>query len=361
MFSRIFLSIAILFSFSACKLGFEENENPKDKSEYSGPSEGAWWLLSFSGDTNGYDLKKYSSASSSIVVYTVSGQFERLDNGFVRFNVSTSTDNAGIGEFIGGIELGENAFVLYPFESGADELIPLVEKADCPSSDINGTGLFMENTADASSTSVRWVGPFLYSISGKTANLTKGFALDDAFTKSDAENINSATCSDGISLNTGGDHFFASDSAIVEVGKNGNNYRRLFSLPSRILNAINSADGNYAGLLKDFGSPSDETYALAECTNGACEIYKINGIEGSKGNSSYTLRFNQELNHDDVPGLITGTLTDNQTTPIGQAGNVLCSVNSALSNGNSSKQLLHCNAQSPTTNSSLLNMIFIEQ
>ncbi|WP_096086929.1 hypothetical protein [Agaribacterium haliotis] len=367
--SSVLAVTLICSSLAACKLGFEAKDpDDKDQSIYSGPSEGKWWELTFTGSGNNYELRRRPSPSSSQTDFTLKGTMTRLDSGYAQFSVSSKTGSGdNVGSNFVALEFGNEAFVLYPVESGADELIAIVPKDKCPSNDVRGNGLFLERPEDnATSDSIAWLGSFTYGISDKSARLSDGLALDDDFTRQNDVSTSSADCEDGIAEHNNGNHFLADNSAVIELDAGENNYRRVFSLPARSINAIADSNGNYVGFARDFAAPDDVFYIRAECTDGQCSLYQVSDIENPEASTQlyYTLNFDDNLNVNNSAGLATGDITNHPVNgdPQNQS-NIACSINTSFSSevGSNTKnyQFLHCNAQSPYNRERLLHLVLL--
>lgn len=301
-----------LFVLSACQRGFDlEEDDPIEEGEadriFIGANEQASWKLLLDDDTLTFTLEKRLNPGSSSELYTLNGNFSYTTEHWLELDISSDLESDITDDVFYGIEISDHALVLEPFTNVDDEWVPMVSTTSCPSSDLGGLAMFLNQPSDANSSSVIWVSEFDYDVSEELLEYSDGVALDENLTVQPSVIQLSDNCSDGYVQRSAGDHYLGDASTLIELDDDiaSDGYTRAFSLPSKSLDtAVEFNNDDYIGLVRDMADPSDFYRVSASCNAGVCDIQR-------SGTSVFNLNLPESgINYDNIDGVISGTLDD---------------------------------------------------
>lgn len=367
LFKLLLVSLLITGTLSACKRGYELNENtPVDEeladSIHIGADEGSSWKLLLKEDDTTFTLEKRNDPNDSATEYRLTGSYETLDSGWLKLTSRSTQPSETPSNVFYGVQLSTAAIILSPFTTNSDEWLPLVTIDDCPSLDKRGNAIFLNRPSDATRDDIIWLSSFHYDRSETSAIYDNGLALDETFNPQSALTQNSGSCSNGYVARSAGDHYLGARASLLELDDDTieDGYTRTLSLPARSISAIADTDSDsYIGLVRKYGLIADSYRAQAECVTGICSIY-LERDTGTRedGDWHYTLTLDDStLNYNDTNGFITAELEDKVNTAA-ENTRALCMVNTDLNIGSSTTKLIACTAQAPTNPPATIQFLF---
>lgn len=356
---------AAIASLSACKRGFNIEEDAPVETEdadriFLGANESTSWRLLIDDDNDTFTLENNSSPNSASSRYTLNGDFETTDDGWLQLNLNSSLNTEVDNDQILGIAIGETAIVLEPFTNVNDEWVPLVLSDDCPSNDLSGLAVMLNRPSNTTDDDASWIAQYTYDVSETRFEFTNGIALDPDFTSSNIFNQSSDTCTEGYVARSLGDHYLGNGASLAELDNatvNNDGYTRALGLSSRALDALEDLNSdNYVGLVREFATPDDAFNISASCTSGVCDI-RLNDTP------TFELSLqDSNRNLDGIDGVITAQLRDVRTSvSVLPTTRAICMANSDIDTSSNTQQILLCTAQSPSNIESPLQILLSSQ
>lgn len=358
-----FIKLALLLVLatsllSACKRGINlEDSNPVTDEEadriFLGATEQASWRLLLDDDNNNFTLENRREPDSTSTRYALDGRFSTNSDGWLELDINSLLDEEIDQELIFGIAIADQTLALHPFTNVDDEWVVLIEADDCPASDTNGLAMMLNRPSLATADDVSWISEYNYDESQQRFTFSNGIALDASFTIQDSFSQDSGNCADGFVQRNAGNHYISGSSNLLELDNAviSDGYTRAFGLPSaETLIAVDDMDAqNYIGLIRDFAQPSDAIRVTAACTLGLCQI-----SDGAGFNLQLRLQ-DDNLNLNDIPGVVTATLT-NPTNNLSST-RAICAAYTDIDSTARDQSLLLCSGQSLSNNQNPIQIL----
>lgn len=353
------LAFSIPLLVGSCDTGFELTESTDNDTVYLGPTENASWRLILDEDGESFRLQKRSSPSSENNEFSMSGDYSTLPTGFTEFVIRSGRNSEISASELPALPIGEDGFVFFPFIENSNALIAFISTDTCPQSDVRGNALFLDRDSDTALTENFWISSFQYDVRRNQAEYSNAVSLDDNFSPlGDALEQTGGDCIDGVAEADSGDHYLSTRSAIIELRDTFSDdaYARSLTTRSRVISEILDFDStSYVGFVHDQNAPDTSYLVSADCNNGFCTIFREEEQDELEMNDFvYEIEFDQSALNSQFNGSAIGSIVDAEDN----AGNVVCTLNSAIA-GSSSKFIM-CNAQNPSNTSSLVTLILVD-
>lgn len=350
----VILMAVITLGLYACNSSDSDDDDIVNA--YSGP--GSRWDVMLLDD-NSFIITRRPSANRKVNL-TVSGDYERLDSGFLRFVVDDASgdDAPSAGDEAWGLEIAGYALMLRPVDASSDQIIPMINAGTCPDSDFDANWVIVKkaNDADATANNRDFFGEFSFDASADDPSLPSRFALDNLFTPQGAGTIDGGSeCDDGLMLVDDAEMYLtANGGAIVHTQiSDPDDSSFIFALAQSAIADIDNTDGDYAGILFDQSSGAGDRIqpVAVSCGAGTCTGNIVtNVVTGATSAETVTITLNGGVDTP-IDGFVTGTITDND----GFTGNLACMVDyDALGDG---KKIISCVGQAPGDNTEMFNVI----
>lgn len=353
--------MASILALSGCNLGYSLDNGgsgPESNNPFIGGEENASWRLELNKNGFGFKLQKRDKPGG-LVEYTLTGDFTRLDNGYLELSIDNDTLPSGVPKKkLAAIEIGDLGVMIEPVEAGKTDVIALVAADECPGNDISANALSIDNQADATSEDSGFTGTFLYSINDKKVSV-KGNALDDGFTDQNALSVESTECVDGYVVNDQkGDHYLYPQAALVEHRGENDTYTRIFTYPKSTISLLKNIDGDYFGFTRKYTTPGDMSYVTTTCAEGVCDMSYQTDYAAVEKNAN--AEFIVTLKDFDIPtvGFVRGKIKkpNSQYTD----GNITCAVSLALAPSFAkNKRSLACIGQAPEDKTKIITFFMV--
>lgn len=223
---------------------------------YGGP--GSDWRANIEGST--FTITRAADVAATRAEnfgLTITGSAEVLESGFQFLTVESVTGDDGptAGDTAYGLEVPGFAFMLKP--AGSDEIIPMVEMGNCPTTDL-ALNWVVTNSDSPNKQDVDTFGVFTFTESTGAALISGGYSLNDGFGVQNefTESNVTGTCNQGILDITGNDsatiYLNGSGGALVDTGSSV-----IVAMPRTEVTAAN-LDGNYFGI-EFFGNGTEDS------------------------------------------------------------------------------------------------------
>ena len=337
--------------------GSDGSDDDFEARAYTGA--GSKWDVSLDADDNTFVVTLRASASDPVVL-TVEGTYESFASGFLRLTVGSAsgTDAPSPGDQAWALEIEGYAFILKPIDPSSDQIIPMINAGDCPTSDIAANWVMVKSNNDATSATTDFYGEFNYAVATDTPSLPAKYSLTHA-TVTGGGIPGTGTCEDGLMLVSDAEMFLtASSGAIVHTDiTNPTNSQIIFAFEQKAISDIANTDGDYAGLLFD-GSETggDRVQAVSvDCTSGACTGTIVTDlVNNTLSTDTVTINLSGTVDSP-LDGFVTGTIDDGGMTP----GNLSCMFDiDVLGSG---KKIVSCVGQSPGGNTDMFNVLLVSK
>jgi hypothetical protein len=366
--SKRHLAQAALIAAIAVAAGCgEETIETTDIADPAQPPAAATPIANYSGPGSNWDIALNDDGSYAVSRsqmpgmdsnLSISGVFQQTASGFVSMSIDASSgaEAPAQGETAWALEIPGYALLLGSVNTSDEHFVTMVDGGQCPTSDLSGNWITVRASAndDTSSSGSGFFGSLDYNRSFGTTVQTSRFALTNGNPGQGEYSLGNEFCRDGIVTSSTSDIYLAPnggvtvhvDAADLDDGK------FIFALPRTTIDSIADFDGSYAGVLSDEGASAGNMVSpvVVSCSNGICSgDYVTDVIAGTLAGQPFSIDLSGTINVPG-PGLTTGELTVGGVT-----GNIGCMVD--LDTAGSGQRVISCAGQSPTSNSSLVNLI----
>lgn len=315
--------LALTLSFLLSCTSSDDSTSTGSGTSYSGP--GSRYTITITDST-----ARIVEADSGL---DVTGNITALSSGFSQIEISTVTNNGGMG-----VSVGDKVFALIipglvtimkPITG--TQIITAVPAGSCPTGDLSlrwiSTKLSDPSTEDL-------YGNFVYNYAADSAQVT-GFLAGNSTTTPDVDNtLTGLNCSAGIASPTTATMYLTpSGGAIVNLTATTPN-RFVVALPAATMTS-GGLDGNYAGVL--FAENSGSTYAAHATVSGTG--ISVDSINPETGTADGAVDDNVTLSsfNYNSAGFMAGTLTGGEE--------IRCMGNTNINS--SGKNFIFCVGQDP--------------
>jgi hypothetical protein len=324
---------------------------------YNGP--GSKWDVELTD--NNFRIIRRENIESGINL-TVSGTFERLDSGFLKFEVddATGVDAPEAGDMAWALEVPGYTLFLNPIGEGS-QMIPMVSSGECPTEDFSANWVLVKKASDARADEEQrdFFGTFSFTAETGTATLPAKYALQNYTPLEANQSLSGGDCEDGImQVDDALMYLTSNGGAIVQTGlSEPEDSSFIFALSQKAISDINNLDGDYAGILFDDSLDSGEKIApiSLSCVSGTCSGNIVTNIDDNTLSEEEAATIVLDGTVDDLAdGLVVGTIGIGQET-----GSLACMADvNVLDSG---KKMVSCISQSPNDNSKMFNILFVSK
>ena len=329
---------------------------------YSGP--GSKWDFDLAAD--GSFAIEHRAGVGKPIDMTISGTYERLDSGFVKLVVGSSTGDTApaSGDEAWGLEIPGYAFLVKPMQADSDQIIAMVSAGSCPSGDFNANWVIVKQEVGrvTSDPEADYIGTFLYNADTSSPELPAKYSLTDPTTNLGSYALGAGDCTDGIlSVDSATLYLTDNGGAIVHVTGQDQTSEEddsfIFALGQKAIVNISNLDGEYVGMIYDeIAEPGSKVLPVGmTCVTGTCTGSIVTNTETGEtdANNSVTVVLTGTVDTPET-GMITGTISDDTTT-----GALSCMADTNASG--SGRKIVSCVGQAPGDLSKMFNVIFVSK
>lgn len=358
--------VAVATIISACSGASDTTTTPttttttSEAAAYSGP--GSKWDFDLAADGT-FSIERRAGVGAQVDM-TIAGAYSRLDSGFMKLTVDSSTGaNAPAnGDTAWALEVPGYALLVKPMQAGSDQMIAMVASGTCPTGDLNANWVLVKQDVgrDTSDSSADYTGTFSYNATSGTPELPSKYSITDPLTNLGSFPLSSGSCVDGI-LSFSVATLYLTDNGGAMVHTFGNDLTTedddnfIFALKQKVITNISAMDGDFVGMLFDeTGDPGNKVVPISlSCTSGTCTGGNVTDIVTGAvdATNSVTVALSGTV---DAPsaGFITGTISTATST-----GKLTCMIDVDASG--TGKKIGSCVGQAPGDITKMFNVMFV--